>query len=195
MMINGTDLTKKIKSEFPRIRKPRDYANVILEGVKLRAFNSSSAKKRGDFLESGKIKEHVFVNSYLKLGLLVSIREADKIPVIASARVGLIFSYSYARQILNDEKDSLFAHIVSEPNIKSHVTNALKLSSASSIETIKSKMSSGDLMRQAGVYEKVYRNLVGNGVRPKGYMWLGVRTIPVSHYYLSNKSKNLLVKE
>jgi len=193
-VISKRNLSKNIKTEFPRMRNTVDYANLILEGVKLRAFNSGSAKKRKDFLKSGKIKVHVFTNSYTKLNLLISKREADRITVMVSARVGFIFSFKLAGKILNREQELLFSHIVSEPSIKKHITKPLKLSPTATINTIKNKMCSGILMKQAGTYDKVFTNLMKNGVPPKSYMWFGVRTIPISHYYLSNKSKRLLVK-
>ena len=190
-MITRADLIKNIQAEFPGMIKTGDYANLILQGVKLKAYDSGTAKKRKDFLQPG-IKEHVFSRSYLKLDLLVSMREADRMTVIASQRVGMIFSFSTARNVLNRERELLFAHIVSEPSIIRHVAKSLKLSLTASIDQIKNRMNSGDLMKQVGTYEKVYRDLIKYGVRPRGYMWLGVRTIPVSLYYLSNKSKRLL---
>lgn len=192
-MTTRAELVKNIKNEFPRITFPEDYAELILAGIKLQAIDSDSSRRRKDFFVAGKIKVHVFNNSYLKLGLLVAIKGADRLIVLVSRRAGVfLFNFSRAREILNMEKESLFAHIVSDPSIKKHVTSVLKLSSASSIDVIRTKMNSGDLMKQAGTYDKVFRNLTKNGVRPKGYMWFGVRTIPISHYYLSSKSKKLL---
>lgn len=194
-MITRADLIKKIKTELPQIKKPEKYADVILAGVALKAYDSASSRKRSDFLEAGKIQEHIFTNSYMTFGLLIPIREASKIFVIMSTRVGLIFSFSRARQTLEHERSLLFSHINSEPHIKRLITKPLKLSPNAALDAIKNKMYSGNEMKQTSTYERVYTYLTRNGVKPRGYMWMGVRTIPISHYYLSKKSLGFLGKK
>lgn len=193
-MISRAQLSKNIKNEFPRIKNISQYADLILEGKQLKAINSASSRKRREFLASGKVKTHVFSRAYLKLNLLVPIKGADKTYVLVSARAGMFFNYASAGRVLNYEKDLLIKHLALDPNAKNKIAKLFKLSPVSSVDTIRSKMDSGDMMKQAGVYDRVFSTLKKNGITPRGYMWYGVRTIPVSKYYLSNKSKSLLRK-
>lgn len=193
-MISRKDLLKNLKEEFPRIKKHGDYANLLLEGAKLRSHSRDSSKKRSDFLKSGKVKTHVFVNAYTKLDLLVTMQQADRITVLVSARFKFIFSFARAQQILDHEKGLLFKHIILEPRITTIVAKALKLPTGATLNAIRNKMNSGHVMKQASLYNDVFLALRKQNITLKGYAWFGVRTIPISRYYLSKKSKKLLGK-
>ena len=186
-------LTKEIHRQHQNIRKPEGYADVILEGIELEALDINSAKRRKEFLKSKRIKEHVFVQSYTKFNFLTAIKDAEQMPVIASSS-GLLFDYTNAQSLLASEQASLFKHINSDVRVKIIVIKSLNLLPSATVSMIKNKMIHGDLFQQASIYEKVFRDLGKNGITPQGYGFLGVRTTPISHYYLSISSNNIIAR-
>ena len=185
-------LTAEIRKTFQNIRKPEDYANVIQEGLRLQAVDRDSAIKRREFLASMVVKAHAFVQSYIKFSLLIPIKNADRNTVIASARKGLLYSTHDAQNVLDLENKLLLQHVESDYHVKAIVLKSLKLLPSPTNNTIQSKLSSGNVFQRATVYEKVFADLGKNAVPRKGYKWVGVRTRPVSHYYLSPKAHNII---
>lgn len=57
-------LMKEIEKQFPRVSKPEEYTNLILEGMRLGAVDKIHAVKRKIFLESGVISVSIFQSSY-----------------------------------------------------------------------------------------------------------------------------------
>ena len=51
----------------------------------------------------------------------------------------------------------------------------------------------GNAIKQVGIYKRVYEK-IKRMTSVEGYMWMGVVTIPASHYYLSDLSNSLLRK-
>jgi len=49
MVIDDKKLIEEIQKQFPRVNKPDNYANLILEGVRLGAINKINAIKRKKF--------------------------------------------------------------------------------------------------------------------------------------------------
>lgn len=176
------------------MRNTDDYADVILVAISLRALDYGSAKNRRDFLRSGKIKISSFSSSYTKYNLLTAIKNADTNTIISSGRLGLLFVQSDQKRAIMYEQKLLFDHMSTNSHVQTIVRLSLKMPSTSSISQIKNRISSGNLYHQASVFEKVFSDLGKNGIIPKGYFSLGVRTTPISHYYLSQKWKNILSK-
>ena len=52
-------LIVELEKEFPRVSKPQNYADLILEGKKLNATSRSNAVKRRKFLESEMDADHI----------------------------------------------------------------------------------------------------------------------------------------
>ena len=187
-------MTNAVRKISPNIRKPKDYTAVIMEGMKLNAVDRSSAKKRREFLASGIVKINAFVQSYTKLCLLLPIKNADHNTVIASAREGLLYSTPGAQRVLDRENKLLLQHVKSDYHVKAIVLKSLKLPLTSPIRVIRDKLSSGTVFNRAAIYERVFADLGKNAIPRKGYQWAGVRTTPVSHYYLDLQARRIIQK-
>lgn len=188
-------LTTEIGTLFPSIRKPRDYAKVIMVGLRLKARDARSAKKRVDFLATGQIKPHIFVQSYMKRCILTPIRNAERRTAVCSERLKkLVFSTQVGYSVLNTERRGLLDHARLDAHVLSVVTKVLKLDPNSSIADVQKAMEHGDLYRQVVTYESAYNELGRQGMRRLGYKWLGVRTTPVSRYYTSRQSDGMLAR-
>ena len=191
--MNSKTLTAEMKKTFPSIRKPEDYANVIQEGLRLGAVDRPSAKKRRQFLESGVVKDSIFALSYTKFVILISIRNAERNPVIHSARRGrYLYDIHDARALLDLENSLLLRHVNSDYHVKAIVLRSLKLPHSSASDAIRNKLSAGDVFHRATVYRKIFDDLSRNAIPRKGYMWAGVVTTPVSRYYLSPKAHGII---
>ena len=188
-------LTTEIGALFPSIRKPRDYAKVIVAGLRLKARDARSAKKRVDFLATRQIKPHTFVQSYMKRGILTPIRNAERRTVVCSERLkNLLFSTRVGYSALNTERRGLIDHVRLDAHALSVVARALKLDPGAGVADVQKEMERGDLFQQVGTYESAYNELGRQGVLRRGYKWLGVRTTPVSRYYLSRQSDGMLAR-
>lgn len=190
----ATCLEARIADSSPRLRKSQEYAKVILAGHRLKTLDSRSAKRRMEFLKGDQIKPHVFFQAYTKRGILISCKNAERDSVIFSERnKGIVFGRA-ARTILDWERDALLSHAKQDAHVLAIVMKVLKLASDTSIMGAQRAMEAGNLFSQVGTYEKVYDQLGKNRIPPKGYKFLGIRTVPVSHYYLSQQSKTMLAE-
>ncbi|WP_428326403.1 hypothetical protein [Nitrosopumilus sp.] len=187
-------LTKEIEKQFPRVIKPHNYADLILEGKKLNATNRSNAVKRRKFLESEIITPSTFTASYTRMGFLEQLHNVDKTFAVSSTRrTGLSFSPSLTLSYLNYERHYLYKHIIKNPRIKKIVCGVLKMSISTSIGAIQRRMESGHAIKQVGLYKQIYEK-IKRAESVDGYMWMGVVTIPASRYHLSELSNSLLRK-
>ncbi|MBI5146777.1 MAG: hypothetical protein HZA84_06105 [Thaumarchaeota archaeon] len=193
MVVSITTLAKEIQKQFPRVIKPNNYADLILEGKKINATNKNNAVKRRKFLESGIVTPSTFNSSYSRLGLLVQLPNMDKTFATSSSRRGLSFSPSLTLSWLNYERYYMYKHIVKNLQIKKIVCSVLKIPINSSLDSIQKKMELGNAIKQVGIYKRVYEK-IKRTQSVEGYMWMGVVTIPASHYYLSDLSNSLLRK-
>ena len=195
MIVSQKALIKEIKKRFPRINKPKDYANLILEGKRLNAVDRIHAKKRRFFLESEIISTSIFHSSYSRLGLLDRLKNVDKTTAVSSTRnrPGFAFSHSMILSYLNYERHLLYKQITKDQRIKKMVCNMLKVSIQTSIELLQRKMEVGTAYRQTDVYKKIYEKIKREGISTD-CMWLGVVTLPADLYYLSDLSHSLLRK-
>ena len=186
-------LVEKIKNQFPQIRKPDDYADLILEGKKLGAIDRIHAKKRRLFLESDIVSASIFTSSYSRLGLLDRLKGADKTIAVSSTRrkPGLAFAHSMILHYLNYERYLLYQHIAKDPRIKRIVCSVLKVSTKTSIQSLQKQIEVGDVYKQTSIYTKIYSKIKKQAI-PISYMWLGVVALPADRYYLSNLSNTLL---
>ena len=184
-------LIEEIKEIFPDIKVPQDYANVVLEGIKLNAVDRDSSIKRRVFLASKIVKANAFVQSYSKYNLLIAIKNADRNNYVHTAREGAKYFVNDALRVLNLENKLLLQHVRTDHHVRTIVSKSLKLPTAS-ISSIQNKLSTGDPFQRVSVYEKVFADLGKNSIPRKGYMWVGARTRPVSHYYLSLRTHNIL---
>ncbi len=187
-------LSKEIKNQFPRVIKTDDYANLILEGKKLKAVNKINAKKRKYFLDSDIVSESIFTSSYSRLGLLNVIENADKTIAVSSTRhSGFAFSHSMILSRLNYERHLLYKRMRKDFRIKKIICSILKISIQSSTETLQRKMEQGSPYQQVELYKKIFKKIKSNGIFIE-CMWLGVVQLPASLYYLSDLSNLLLHK-
>lgn len=188
-------LTDEIGSLFPLLRKPQEYTKVILAGLRLKARNSRSARKRTDFLKAGQIKPHTFVQAYTKRCILTPIKNAERHTVICSARLkNLVFSYKVGFNALNTERRAMLDHAKHDAHVLTVMVKILRLAQGSGVVDVQKTMERGDLFHQVSTYENAYNELGKQGIPRQGYRWLGVRTTPVSHYYLSQQSSDMLTK-
>ena len=70
-MISRNRLILEIKNNFPTIRKPEDYADVLISAEKINALDESTSKRRKKFGDH--IKTNAFNRCRKDLDLLVSI--------------------------------------------------------------------------------------------------------------------------
>jgi len=103
-----------------------------------------------------------------------------------------LFDQSEQRRAITYEQKLLFEHMPTNFHVQTVVRLSLKIPSTSSMSQIKNRICSGNLYHQASIFEKVFSDVGKNGIIPKGYFSLGVRTTPISHYYLSPRSKNII---
>lgn len=187
-------LAKEIQNKFPRVVKPHNYANLILEGLRINATNKSNAAKRRKFLESEIITPSTFDSSYLRLGLLVQLHNVDKTFAVSSTRhTGLSFSPSLTLSYLNYERHYLYTHMIKNHRIKKIVCSILKMPVSASMDSIQKKMELGHAIKQVSLYRQIYEK-IKRTESVEGYMWMGVVTIPASRYHLSDLSNSLLRK-
>lgn len=194
MVVSQKTLMKEIKSQFPRVNKPQNYANLILEGKKLNATNKANSVKRKKFLESEIITPSTFSSSYLKMGLLVQLPNVDKTFAVSSTRhTRLSFSPSLTLSYLNYERHYLYKHMNKDYRIKKIICEILRIPVHTSVESIQKKIESGHAIKQVTLYKQIYDRIKRTG-SVDGYMWMGVVTIPASRYYLSDISHSLLCR-
>lgn len=188
------DLVKKIEKEFPRIYKAEQYADLILEGKKLRAVDRKQAKKRRFFLESGIVSASIFHSGYSRLKLLDRLKSADKTIAVSSTRrhPGFAFNHSLILSWVNYERYFLYQHILKDQRVKKIVCDSLRLSVQSPLTTIQKKMEQGDPYQQVDTYKKIYEKIKRCVIPNVNYMWLGVVALPADLYYLSDLSQRLL---
>ena len=191
MTVSRDALAEEIKKIFPDIKVPQDYADVVLEGIKLKAVDRDSSIKRRVFLTSKIIKANAFVQSYSKYNLLIAIKNADRNNYVHTAREGAKYFVEDALRVLNRENKLLLQHVKTDHHVMAIVSKSLKLPT-SSISSIQNKLSTGDPFQRVSVYERVFADLGKNNIPRNGYMWVGTRTRPVSHYYLSLRTHNIL---
>ena len=189
-MVSRNRLILEIKNRFPTIRKPEDYAEVILEGIRLKALDRSSSRRKKEFK---KIKTHVFSKSHKDLKLIIKIEKADHSISPIAERDKVVFDFNKAQIILNHEKGLLLKHISKDDKVKNICIKTLKLKQ-SSIASIKNKLGEGNIFKQGSTYEKVFNVLRDNKIKQVGYLWFGVRPIPIPKYYLSNKAQDMATK-
>ena len=48
-MVSRAKLILEIRNKFPHIKKPEVYANIILEGIRLKAIDRNSSRRARDF--------------------------------------------------------------------------------------------------------------------------------------------------
>lgn len=194
MTVSHKELTKEIQNEFPRVTKPHNYADLILEGKRLNATNKPNAVKRRKFLESQIISASTFNSAYTKIGLLESLPNVDKTFAVSSTRhAGLSFSSSLTLSYLNYERYYLYRHIVRNPQIKKIVCMVLRMPMNTSMDAIQRRIESGHVINQVSLYRQIYEK-IKRMESVDGYKWMGVVTIPAIRYYLSDLSNSLLRK-
>ena len=190
----ATCLAERIADSSPRLRKPQEYAQVIVTGRRLKALDPRSAKRRTDFLKDDQITTSIFSLAYTKRDILIPCKNAERDSVIYSARNESFVFGTTARAILDCERNALLDHAKQDAHVLAVVLQALKLSSDTDIVDTQTAMKQGSLFHQVNTYEKVYDQLGRNRIPPKGYKFLGIKTVPVSHYYLSQQSKTMLAE-
>lgn len=194
MAVSLKALTEEIQKQLPHITKPHNYANLILEGIRINATNKNNAVKRRKFLESGIITSSTFNSAYSRQGLLVQLPNVDKTFAVSSTRrTGLSFSPSLTLSYLNYERHYLYTHMIKNHRIKKIVCGVLKMPVSASMDSIQKKMESGHAIKQVSLYRQIYEK-IKRTESVNGYMWMGVVTIPASHYYLSDLSHSLICK-
>lgn len=176
---------------FPSLKRPLDYADVLIEASRLKAFDGASARARGKFR---RIKLHAFAQCHKSLGLLRQIRDANNMAVPVSERDPAIFRFQRAQAVLDIEKGLLMHHAESNDGIRRLCALALRMDARSTISQIRSRINEGNLFKQAGSYERAYCRIKGSGIRMAGYLFFGIRSVPVPKYYLTQKAKRLLVR-
>ena len=186
-MISRNKLILEIRNKFPTIRKPEDYADIISEGIRLKALDSDSSRRKSEFR---KIKTHAFSKSHKDLKLTIKIDKADHSISPVAERDTVVFDFNKAQIILNREKGFLMKHISNDDQVKNISVKTLKLQQ-NSITSIKNKLDEGNIFKQGNTYEKVFNILQDNKIKSTGYLWFGVRPISIPKYYLSNKAKNM----
>ena len=151
MAVSHKALTEEIQNEFPRVTKPHNYADLILEGKKINATTRINAVKRRKFLESEIVSASTFTASYTRMGLLKQLHNIDKTFAVSSTRhARLSFSPSLTLSYLNYERYYLYKHIIKNPRIKKIVCGVLKIPMSASINTIQKLMESlGIFFQQA----------------------------------------------
>ena len=187
-------LTGEIRSRFPSLREPQAYADVIMAGHRLKARDRHSAKKRAEFLRGGQIKSHTFDQAYSKRGILMPIKDAERRRMVASERGKCFVFGQEASNALTTERSAMLDHAGRDAHVLAVIVKFLKLAKDSKIADVQSVLERGDLFSQVATYEKVYNELGRHGIPREGYAWLGIRTVPVSHYYLSRQSIKMLAK-
>lgn len=187
-------LTGEIRLAFPSLKKPQAYAEVIMAGHRLKARDRNSARKRAEFLKGGQIKPHTFDQAYSKRGILKPIKNAERRTVVVSVRGGgFVFGHE-AYSVARTEREAMLDHAKRDAHVLAIILKVLRLSKEGKITDVRAVLERGDLFSQVATYEKVYSELGRHGISPEGYMWLGIRTVPVSHYYLSRQSIRMLAK-
>ena len=187
-------LKGEIGSLFTSLREPQEYAEVIMAGHRLKARDRNSARRRAEFLRGGQIKAHTFDQAYSKRGILTPIKNAERRTVIASSRSdGFVFGHE-ASSMVKTEREGMLEHAKKDSHVLAVIVKVLKLAQGSKIADVRSVLERGDLFSQVATYEKVYNELGRHGIPREGYAWLGIRTVPVSHYYLSRQSIRMLAK-
>ena len=191
-MVSRANVLKNFQNKFRAITKPEDYVEVILQGWSLDAIDRDSAKRSKDFYKNRKIKEHVFAKCHKDLDLLVKLDDVDRSVSPMSERDKVVFKFSKAEIILDQEKSLLLDHISNNGGVKKITTDRLKLPATTPVSTIKKILDSGDIFKQGSTYEKIFNALKDNRVRSTGYLWFGIRPVPIPVYHLSKKSINLI---
>lgn len=193
-MVDRRKLIIIIRNKFPRIRFPEDYADILLSGLKLKALDRKSAKRRRDFSNVFNHKVHAFSKCHKELDLLIKVEKAEYNISPMSEREYVVFDFSKAQKILNLEKDLLLEHIGDSQRVRKITTTKLKISVNSSLTSIRRKMNEGNIFKQGSTYEKIFDELKDNKIRSTGYLWFGIRPIPIPNYYLSRKAIGLINK-
>ncbi|GEM_PF-6795715 len=190
-MVSRANVTKNFQNKF-RETKPDNYVEVILKGWELGAIDRDSAKRSRDFFKNRKIKQHVFTKCHKEMDLLVKIDDADRSVSPMSERDKVVFKFEKAREILEQEKDLLLEHMSNNDKVKKITTDRLKLPISTTVNAIKRILDSGDVFKQGSIYEKIFNALKDNNIRSTGYLWFGIRPVPIPMYHLSRKAINLI---
>lgn len=185
-MVSSNKLILEIRNNFPTIRKPEDYVNIILEGIRLKALDRNSSKRKSKFR---KIKTNAFSKSHKVLKSLIKIDNMDHSVSPMSERDAVVFNFTKAQLTLNHEKNLLLKHIDTNKKVKDLSIKILKLLKTSTTNTIRIKLDEGDIFKQGSTYEKVFNTLKDNNIKPSGYLWFGIRPINIPKYYLSDKAQ------
>jgi len=193
-MVDRRKLIINLSNKFSRIRFPQDYADILLSGLKLQALDRKSARRRSDFSKIFNHKVHAFTKCHKELDLLIKVENAEYTISPMSEREYVVFDFAKAQRILNLEKDLLLKHIGDRQLVREITTTKLKISMNSSLTAIRRKMNEGNIFKQGSTYEKIFDKLKDNKIRSTGYLWFGIRPIPMPNYYLSRKSIGLLNK-
>ena len=191
-MVSKNKLILEIKKQFPRMNKPANYADLILEGKRLNATSKINALKRKKFLETNVISKSIFQSSS-KLGLLDKFASSDKTIAVSSTRRpgNFAFDYSMILSYLNYERYLLYNQMIRDINTKKIICIVLKIPITTTKESIEKKMVVGTPHTQVDIYKKIYEKIKKDGISTI-CMWLGVVRLPAFRYCLSNLANSLL---
>lgn len=192
-MVDKRKLSIRIKNKFPKLRFPQDYSNVLLSGWELKAIDKKSAKRSSNFSKINKIKVHVFSKCHRELDLLDKVERAEFSVSPMSERETVVFKFDEAQRILNIEKELILDHIEDSEKIQRILSKKLKFPLNSTVNKIKKFLNLGSVFKQGSSYEKIFNILKDSKIRSTGYLWFGIRPMPIPNYYLS-KSAILLLK-
>lgn len=187
--ISKIKLIREIQKRFPKIRKPENYANVLLAGVELHATNSNNGKTRWQFINAG-AKPSSFSGSYSKYGLLDR-KEAPRVRILKYGRGTAPRNDSAMKQALEYERQGLFTHLTISATARKTVADALNV--RNSISAIRNMMETGAIRQQVEVYAKIFSLLQVKGQYNKNYNYvvLGFRFLP-DKYWLSTLAQRIL---
>ena len=206
MAINKKSLSDEIMEQMPTIKKPEEYADLILEGKRLGAVDKIHAVKRlgavdkihavkrKTFLESNIISASIFQSSYSRLGFLDKLASMDKtIGVFSTRHQNSVFAYSMILSYLNYERYLLYKQMLRDRRVKKILCDVLNISIQTSTESIENKMQFGTPYNQVEIYKKIYDKVKRERIQTD-CMHLGVVRMPAFRYCLSDLSHLLLRK-
>lgn len=186
-------IVQLIHVKWSSLLKPEIYADLILEGNRIGAVNSQNAKKRSDFMKSGKVTSGVFNSSYKnkKRLLLEVIQDREFTTRIISARVGMVFG-SDIENILRKERSELIDYISYTPAALNRAKQVLGSRNNATAGLVMHQMELGNIFKQVAKFMDVFDNLKRYGLSPPNCQRMSVITWPVFHYYLNFVAKAML---
>ncbi|MCV0372753.1 MAG: hypothetical protein K5793_04275 [Nitrosarchaeum sp.] len=189
--ISRAKVSEEIQREFPTMRTPESYADVLLAAVQLHATDMANPKTRWQFLNQG-VKQHAFSQAYAKYGLLDR-KEAPRVRILKYARGPTPKGDAELKKALDFERHGLYTHLTISSTARGTIADELGV--RNSVTAIKTAIEHGSIRQQVDIYAKIFFLLQTKGQYNKSYNYvlLGFRYLP-DKYWLSNLAKRILAK-